>query len=262
MMDLSRRKFLRAGGLVVLGLGGGLRLVTTRAEAVSGKAKGAPSGTRWAMAIDTNRCAGRKSRGGCNACADACHKIHNVPPIEGTKEEIKWIWEEPLKDVFHERVHEHTHEGLLNKPVMVMCNHCDNPPCVRVCPTQATWKRPDGIVMMDQHRCIGCRYCMVGCPYGARSFNWSDPRKHLSDPTPDYPTRTKGVVEKCTFCAERLARGKMPSCVEACKAAGGEALVFGDLSDPKSEISRIVSQTLTARRKEHLGTRPQVYYEL
>ncbi len=262
-MDPSRRKFLKAGGLVALGLGGGLRLVTTSAQAVSGSSKSAPTGKRWAMVINSQRCAGRKARGGCNACAEACHEIHNVPQIEGAKEEIKWIWEEPLKDVFHDRVHEHTHEGLLERPVMVLCNHCDNPPCVRVCPTGATWKRSDdGIVMMDQHRCIGCRYCVVGCPYGARSFNWRDPRRFLKDITPDYPTRTKGVVEKCTFCAERLARGQMPKCVEACKAAGGEALVFGDLSDPKSEVSKLVRRSLTARRKEHLGTRPQVYYEL
>ena len=90
------------------------------------------------------------------------------------------------------------------KPVLVLCNHCDNPPCARVCPTEATWKRDDGIVMMDWHRCIGCRYCIAACPYGSRSFNWQRPAAASRQADPDYPTRTKGVVEKCTFCDERL----------------------------------------------------------
>ena len=100
---------------------------------------------------------------------------------------------------------------------------------MRVCPTQATWKREDGIVMMDWHRCIGCRYCMAACPYGSRSFNWLDPRPYIHNPNPEFPTRTKGVVEKCNFCAERLGTGRPPACVEACPE---KALVFGDLADP------------------------------
>ncbi len=98
-------------------------------------------------------------------------------------------------------------EPLQDRRVLVLCNHCDNPPCVRVCPTQATWRRDDGIVMMDYHRCIGCRYCMAACPYGSRSFNWRDPRPYIKDINDGYPTRTKGVVEKCNFCEERLATG-------------------------------------------------------
>ena len=118
------------------------------------------------------------------------------------------------------------------KPVLVLCNHCDNPPCVRVCPTKATWRRDDGIVMMDWHRCIGCRYCVVACPYGSRSFNWVNPRPHVEDITMDFPTRMKGVVEKCTLCEERISRNQLPACVEACPYG---ALIFGDRGDPNSE---------------------------
>ena len=144
---------------------------------------------------------------------------------------------------------------------MVLCNHCDNPPCVRVCPTRATFKLQDGITMQDMHRCIGCRFCMAGCPYGARSFNWTDPRRasNLKPDVPnrEYPTRMKGVVEKCTFCSERLQAGKLPACVEAAPKGG---ILFGDMEDPNSEVRKIVTNTYTIRRKPDLGTGPAVYY--
>jgi molybdopterin-containing oxidoreductase family iron-sulfur binding subunit len=116
--------------------------------------------------------------------------------------------------------------------------------------------------MMDMHRCIGCRYCIAACPYGARSFNWSDPRAHLATIRPEYPTRTKGVVEKCTFCEERLREGREPACVEAAQAVpGGEgALVFGNLSDPDSEVSRLLRTRYSIRRRPGLGTGPNVFY--
>jgi len=139
----------------------------------------------------------------------------------------------------------------------VLCNHCDNPPCVRVCPTQATWKRDDGIVMMDWHRCIGCRYCVVGCPYGSRSFNWRNPRPFVKELNPEFPTRTKGVVEKCTLCEERLAAGLAPACVEACKV---KALTFGNLADPESDVRKLLATRYAIRRKPELGTHPELYY--
>ena len=144
--------------------------------------------------------------------------------------------------------------------MVVFCNHCDNPPCVRVCPTRSTWKREDGIVMMDMHRCIGCRYCIVGCPYGSRSFNWSDPRGHLEQVNEAYPTRSKGVVEKCNFCVEksREAEGAWtPECVAACPA---KAMTFGDLSDPDSEIRKLLASRMSSVRRPALGTRPHVFY--
>jgi Fe-S-cluster-containing dehydrogenase component len=129
---------------------------------------------------------------------------------------------------------------------------------VRVCPTQATWKREkDGIVMMDWHRCIGCRYCMAACPYGSRSFNWRDPRPDIAEPNTGYPTRTKGVVEKCTFCDARLAKGKLPACVEACPQ---KAMTFGDLDDAGSNVRQLLKEQYAIRRKPELGTEPEIFY--
>ena len=109
---------------------------------------------------------------------------------------------------------------------------------------------------MDQHRCIGCRFCMAACPFGARSFNWRDPRPFIKEQNPDYPTRTIGVVEKCTFCFERLAKGLQPACVE--KSNGG--LIFGDLSDPNSDVRKVLNTHYSIRRKPEIGTQPSVYY--
>lgn len=189
---------------------------------------------------------------------DACHTYHNVPDFGNPKDEIKWIWKESFHGAFHEQEHKYLDEKISHGPAPVLCNHCDKPPCVKVCPTQATWKRQkDGIVMMDWHRCIGCRYCVVACPYGSRSFNWRDPRPAVKEVKADFPTRMRGVVEKCTFCAERLEVGRMPYCVDACKA---KALIFGDLEDPDSEIREVLHSNFTIRRKPGLGTQPEVYY--
>jgi molybdopterin-containing oxidoreductase family iron-sulfur binding subunit len=180
-----------------------------------------------------------------------------VPDLGTLKEEIKWIWTFPYDRVFPEHEFEYSGEDFRHKPVLLFCNQCDDPPCVRYCPTRATWKREDGIVMMDFHRCIGCRYCMAGCPYGSRSFNWRDPRPFIKKVNLEFPTRTKGVVEKCNFCEERLSQGLIPACVEACKE---KALIFGDLNDPESEIRRILRSNHIFQRQPELGTKPKVYY--
>ncbi|MEK7403668.1 MAG: sulfate reduction electron transfer complex DsrMKJOP subunit DsrO [Acidobacteriota bacterium] len=209
---------------------------------------------RWAMVIDPQKCLKDK---GCTKCIEACHKTHNVPALAEARHQVKWIWKEPFGHAFPSEQGEHVREELKHQPVLVFCNHCDEPPCVRVCPTQATWKRADGIVMMDWHRCIGCRYCIAGCPYGSRSFNWVDPRPHIRQINTDFPTRAKGVVEKCTFCEERLAQGQPPACVEACPE---KALVFGDLRDPQSEARKLLRARFSIRRKPELGTKPEIYY--
>ena len=210
------------------------------------------------MVVDLPRCHKEKD---CTACVDACHQTHNVPDFGNPKDEVKWIWKETFHGAFHEVGHEHLDEKILHGPSVVLCNHCNNPPCVRACPTQSTWKREqDGIVMMDWHRCIGCRYCVVACPYGARSFNWRDPRQANNlkkKMNLEYPTRMRGVVEKCTFCEERLAKGLLPACVDACKAG---ALTFGDLHDPDSKVIELLKNNFTILRRPGLGTQPQIYY--
>lgn len=253
-MNINRRKFLQITGLAFLALAAkpAIDLISKPAlvHALDGKIG---DNKRLAMAIDLKSCTAGE---GCVDCINACHSLHNVPEIRSKKEEIKWIWNASYDQAFAEQKNEFVKEALRDRPVLLLCNHCENPPCVRVCPTQATFQREDGIVMMDYHRCIGCRYCMAACPFGARSFNWSDPRPYLKTTDPDFPTRTKGVVEKCNFCEERLLSGKQPACVEACKNG---AIIFGEMT-PGTDIYRVVSKNYTIRRKVDLGTQPQVYY--
>lgn len=219
-------------------------------------APGTNADKRWGLVIDMKKCWPRYQEG-CRQCFAACQHAHNIPDIPNKEEEIKWIWTEPFVNAFPEQENEYIATGIKDKPFIVLCNHCENPPCVRVCPTKATFKRQDGIVTMDYHRCIGCRYCMAACPYGARSFNFGDPRPYIKDPNPAFPTREKGVVEKCNFCVERIEGGEAPACVAACPAG---ALIFGDLNDPGSEVRRILAERYTIRRKPELGTHPSVFY--
>ncbi|MDP8206443.1 MAG: 4Fe-4S dicluster domain-containing protein [Candidatus Electryonea clarkiae] len=211
--------------------------------------------TRWAMVVNLGEC---RKHEDCKDCILACHETHNVPDFPKKKDEVKWIWKEQFSHAFHEVENEFGDEELNHSPALLLCNHCDNPPCVKVCPTQATWKREqDGIVMMDWHRCIGCRYCLAACPYGSRSFNYRDPRPHIKEINTDFPTRMRGVVEKCTFCDERLAEGKLPACVDACKYG---CLTFGDLEDADSKVRELLHSHFTIRRKPGLGTQPEVFY--
>jgi Fe-S-cluster-containing dehydrogenase component len=238
-MTITRNSFLRLSGLTLL-TGATRRLV------------GAIMPARWGMVIDTTKCARQPN---CTKCIDACRQAHNIPVIPDPRREVRWIWKDSFEHAFREE--EAGYPEARPGPVMLLCNQCDNPPCTRVCPTQATWKREDGIVAMDWHRCIGCRYCMAACPYGSRSFNWMDPRPYIHTVNPQFPTRTKGVVEKCNFCAERLAVGQQPLCVESCPE---KALVAGNLADPASPIRELLRTRRTVRRKPELGTRPQVFY--
>ncbi len=263
-MENNRRSFLKFAGVSVLGLGS-LSLLDgltsddviassgqTSAEATYKKTANALTAKRWGMVIDTKKLSGKI----CRKMEKACHQIHNVPHHENKKHEIKWIWEAHYKHVFPGKQDEFLEERLKELPIPVLCNHCANPPCVQACPTQATFQREDGIVLMDFHRCIGCRFCMAACPYGSRSFNFRDPREAIAHENEKFPTRMKGVVEKCNFCAERLAVGKQPACVEASKGA----LVFGDLADPNSEVRQLLKENYAIRRKQNLGSNPSVYY--
>ena len=263
---INRRQFLKIAGIsTMLGIGGttvlnglsgsGLEAYQVSTDPRALKAK------RWGFVVDISKF---KSDEDYQKCIDACHRIHNVPDIGSPKDEVKWIWKDNYEHTFPTNTEdEYMNKEMKEKNFMLFCNHCAQPACVRVCPTKATFKRKDGIVMQDMHRCIGCRFCMAACPFGARSFNYRDPRgKHangrpyIKEENKKFPTRMIGVVEKCTFCYERLATGLPPACAEVSNGA----IVFGDLDDPNSEIRKIIASTYTIRRKPELGTQPSIYY--
>jgi len=217
---------------------------------------------RWGMVIDLDKCTA------CLACVVACKVENNIPFSEGDgRRDIFWM--EIISMV--EGRYPNVHATFLPRP----CMHCDNPPCVRICPVGATYLREDGVVMQDYHRCIGCRYCTVACPYTVKSFNWFSPKwpspmdKYLN---PEVPTRLGGVVEKCTFCEHLIEKAKrkaqkegrelregdvVPACMEACPS---EAIYFGDLDDPESLVSKLQTNPRAFRLLEDLGTRPKVIY--
>jgi molybdopterin-containing oxidoreductase family iron-sulfur binding subunit len=220
-------------------------------------------GTLYGYGLDLSRCIG------CRRCVYACVKennqsrdpqIHWIVVLEFDKGE-KWvnIFEEADKYYNPETVPEEHHFYM-----PVQCQQCENPPCVKVCPTQATWKERDGITVIDYNWCIGCRYCMAACPYGARHFNWAKPRILKKELNPEVHylgnrPREKGVVEKCTFCIQRTREnpGRYPACVEICPVG---ARKFGNMLDPESEIRYCIEHKRVFRLKEDLNTFPKFYY--
>ncbi|RLF58835.1 MAG: 4Fe-4S ferredoxin [Thermoplasmata archaeon] len=255
-MNINRRKFLKITGVATAALA-----IKSASDLLNDsdfigalhaeEAEGIKEGVKWGMLIDLRKC------DECKKCVEACRSAHNIPEFNNLKDQVDWIWLIDFEKAFPEQFHKFMREDLENKKVPILCNHCDDAPCVKVCPTKATWKREDGIVMMDYHRCIGCRYCMAACPYGSRSFNWRNPRPYIREINEDFPTRMKGVVEKCNFCAERLREGKQPACVEACDRG---AMIFGDLNDENSEIRKKLKEEYAIVRKPAMGTHPNIYY--
>ncbi len=235
--------------------------------------------TRWGMVIDLDRCTA------CQACTVACRVENNVPATgpEGTLKGRAIFWNDLI--VYREGEYPRVSERYIPRP----CMHCDNTPCVKVCPVKATYKSDEGVVIQIWNRCIGCRLCMVACPYGARSFNWFHPewpeRKSWAEgentPTvmdqylnPEVSVRPKGVVEKCTYCAHRLRAVKeqarrenralrdeevvrLPACCESCPS---EARYFGNLDDPESTVSKLARSPRAFRLLEELGTHPKTIY--
>ncbi|MGD8290262.1 MAG: 4Fe-4S dicluster domain-containing protein [Desulfobacterales bacterium] len=260
-MDSSRRRILQLLGLSSLALAAKPVFNAFAEEEHGGKPKpilkendNALKAKQWAMVIDTRKF---ESEEDLEPLIEICHKIHNVPHLQNKQHEIKWIWGAHYHNAFPGKAARFLSEEVEHKPFFVLCNHCENPPCVRACPTKSTWKREsDGVVLMDFHRCIGCRFCMAACPFGARSFNYRDPRPFIKEINLKFPTRAKGVVEKCNFCVERLAVGQLPACVEVSEGK----LAFGDLYDPKSNVRELIRTHFTIRRKQTLGTEPSVYY--
>ena len=223
---------------------------------------------RWGMVIDLDKCVG------CQACTVACKAENNVPygSPEGQKKGRDFFWNKMIAATSG------VYPSVKTELIPMPCMHCDNAPCVTVCPAKATYRREDGIIVQDFRRCIGCKYCIVACPYGARNFNIKEQEEEeyfRHDPPPDrkswgpwpFPTRTHGVVEKCTFCFHRIDQGLkegkkigtevVPACVEACPSG---ARIFGDLDDPESNVSRTLASRDSIRLREELSTQPKVYY--
>jgi molybdopterin-containing oxidoreductase family iron-sulfur binding subunit len=198
------------------------------------------SDVRWGMLIDLGRC-----DSGCDECVSACAKENGLRSLGRPETDAQWIRKVAVKDP----------QSGDSKSLPVMCQHCEKPPCVDVCPTGASFKRADGIVLVNKHTCIGCRYCMMACPYKARSFI----HETLEDQKAHAP-RGKGTVESCTLCVHRVDAGRQPACVEACSDAGGGAMLFGDLNDPDSEISQRVATYATQQIRADLGLNPGVRY--
>ncbi|HLF27631.1 MAG TPA: 4Fe-4S dicluster domain-containing protein [Anaerolineae bacterium] len=243
---LRRRDFIKTVGI------GAATIISLQ---VVGKASGSgaekeSSPHKWAMVIDQAKCTG------CGYCTLACRAHNDVPPS------ISWNRVIPAGKIGAQEV-------FVARP----CMHCEHAPCVEVCPVGASYHRGDGIVMMDYAKCIGCRYCVMACPYGARAFNWEE----FTGPNPEVPEwgepeierRPRGVVEKCSFCYQRIDRGlalglkpgvdtdATPACVVACPVG---ARKFGDLNDPESEVSRLLADQASYRLREDLGTNPRVHY--
>ncbi|MCF6246022.1 MAG: 4Fe-4S dicluster domain-containing protein [Desulfobacula sp.] len=222
---------------------------------------------RYAMVIDLQRCTG------CSACSISCRNENNVP------DGIYWANKITETSGVFPNVRYHY--------IPTLCNHCENAPCVRGCPTRAMHKLENGITMHNPKKCIGCKYCEFNCPYGVIYFNWTQPHKpwknnnKVLDGTtspkeevkkvggktiPYYNPeredtlpgiRQKGVVEKCTFCDHRVRRGKLPRCVDACPA---DARIFGDMNDPDSKVRQLLGKFRPFRLREQIGTEPHVFY--
>ena len=224
--DPSRRQFLGTAATALAGLTVAPGVVLYEIAQARPADQPVTDAVRWGMLVDTTKCSE-----GCDACVRACNEEHGITGHGRPETDAQWIRKLEVKDPKTGHV----------QSLPMMCLHCEHPPCVDVCPTGASFKRDDGIVLVDKHICIGCRYCMMACPYKARSFIHED----LSDQLPHAP-RGKGTVESCTMCVHRVDKSEQPACVEACAAEGHRAIIFGDLNDPDSEISR--------RLREHGGT--------
>lgn len=239
-MSLGRREFLAWGAAA--GAGAALAPVISLIELAQARSpeEAASALKRWGLLIDIGKCAD------CDDCVTACHEENGVKGNGRPETDPQWIRKVGLRD---------KSTGVA-QTLPMMCQHCEEPPCVDVCPTGASFKRDDGIVLVDRHTCIGCRYCVMACPYGARSFI----HETVTGQKPDVP-RGKGTVESCTLCVHRVDRGDGPACVEACNRDGGKAMLFGDLNDPQSEIHRRLRSEPSTQVRADLALNTGVRYQ-
>jgi len=220
---------------------------------------------KWAMAIDLDKCTG------CGDCMAACKLENNIAIVdpEQADEGRVMLWMDMMT------IYEGEYPNIKVKRIPKPCFHCDNPPCIKVCPVHATYINEEGLVGQIYNRCIGCRYCMAACPYTAKVFNWYEPEwadEFKTCMNPDVSMRMKGVVEKCSFCAHRLLKVKetadvddrqiadgeyMPACADSCPA---DAIFFGDLENKESKVYQLSNSPRAFRELENLGTIPKVFY--
>ena len=236
--DLARRDFFKKGALAAgATIAPGVMLMSTAGARPAEEP--ASSKNRWGLLIDTRKCGSE-----CDKCVGACATENGVKDTRSRPEQTaQWIRKVEVKNK----------ETGFAASLPIMCQHCEKPPCVDVCPTGASMKREDGIVLVDKHICIGCRYCMMACPYKARSFN-HEPTSGQKEHAP----RGMGTVEACTLCVHRVDEGRIPACAEACPNG---AITFGDLNDPDSDISRKVREESSTQIRADFGLNPGVRYQ-
>jgi Fe-S-cluster-containing dehydrogenase component len=266
-LGFTRRRFLAL--LVLLAPGAAAGIAWWPRDLAAPQTGGSPSqppagspppagaGTAWAFGVDTNRCIG------CGRCVEAC-KLENGVPFNP---ECNRTWVERHAVAADGTVYvDSPHGGIDGFPTHStapgaataeiqdsffmprLCMQCENPPCVGVCPVGATYQTAEGVVLVDQNRCVGCGYCVVACPYGAR---------YLMPAGETSPMGSAGVADKCTWCYHRVTAGRQPACVEVCPVG---ARVFGDLADPDSPIQAVVGAPGVSLLRPDLGTKPQVFY--
>lgn len=242
---LSRRRFIKLAAIT--GAGGAVAGATAVSlGGASAATQAPPAKHQWAMVVDLRRC------DGCEKCTKACQKTHYLAKDQ------TWI-----------KVYNMTSSDGQSYFMPRLCMHCENPPCLKVCPVGATFKSPEGVVLVDQQKCIGCRACMAACPYEARYFNWSAPPavpSTLHNPMPEFPVpQQAGTVGKCIMCVHNTDVGKLPACVDVCSMG---ALYIGDLQadvavnglNETVKLSKFLRDNDAIRYKEELGTGPRVYY--
>lgn len=264
--DVTHTEFFRSHfkELTPEDLDGILKKIERDCEAQYGKdvdVKNTPAreGVQFAYALDISRCVG------CRRCVYACVAENN----QSRDPVVQWIRVLEMdkdKGIDFEHANPYYDAETVPRPghtyLPVACQHCEDPPCVKTCPVGATWKEPDGIVVIDYDWCIGCRCCMSACPYGARRFNWKEPSLPADEMNPNLHVlgnrpRPKGVVEKCTWCVHRVRDGRYPACVEVCPVG---ARKFGNLLDPSSEIRYVLDKKRVFVLKNELATHPRFYY--
>jgi len=238
-MTISRREMLTASAAALAGamVAPGLRLIELAVAKSPEEAVTAMR--RWGILVDVAKC------NDCDACVTACREENGWQGHNRPATDAQWIRKVTLRDK----------ETGYVQTLPLMCQHCEHPPCVDVCPTGASFKRADGIVLVDKHICIGCRYCMMACPYKARSFVHEDTTGQKA-----YAPRGKGTVESCTLCVHRVDDGRIPACVEACSKDGHQALVFGDLKDANSDIRKRLAAVSSTQLRPDLNLNTGVRY--